>query len=59
MQLFSADAIVFSKIKKKIFWPRKVEKTTQISCSESAQTPFSHGPAQAGHSPQPKIDFPY
>ena len=24
-----------------------MEKTTQKSCSESAQTPFSHSPAQA------------
>ena len=43
MQLFSADAMVFSK--KNL--PRKSEKNTQKSCSESAQTPFSHSPAQA------------
>ena len=46
MQLFSAVAIV-EKIKKKNFCPWKIEKTTQKSCSESAQTPFSHSPAQA------------
>ena len=35
------------------FCPWKIEKTTQKSCSESAQTPFSHGPAQAtAHSPK-------
>ena len=36
-----------------LFCPWKIEKTTQKSCSESAQTPFSHGPAQAtAHSPK-------
>ena len=35
------------------FSPWKIEKNTQKSCSESAQTPFSHGPAQAtAHSPK-------
>ena len=52
MQLFSAVAIV-EKIKKKNFCPWKIEKTTQKSCSESSQTPFSHSPAQAtAHSPK-------
>ena len=36
-----------------IFCPWKIEKTSQKSCSESTQTPFSHGPAQASaHSPK-------
>ena len=41
------------KSKKNIFCPLKIEKTSQKSCSESAQTPFSHGLAQAtAHSPK-------
>ena len=52
MQLFSADTTMFS-IFFFFFCPWKIEKNTQKSCSESAQTPFSHGPAQAtAHSPK-------
>ena len=50
MQLFSADAKIYIKFFFfQIFCPRKIEKNTPKSCSESTQTPFSHGPA---HSPK-------
>ena len=52
---FEACFFTFSGSKKilNFFWPRKSEKTTQKSCSESAQTPFSRGPAQTtAHSPK-------
>ena len=39
--------------KKKFFCPWKIEKNTQKSCSESAQTPFFHSPATtSAHSPK-------
>ena len=37
MQLFSADATIFSKKK---FCPQKVEKTTLKSCSEKLKSTF-------------------
>ena len=41
------------KKKKKKKRPWKIEKNTQKSCSESAQTPFSHSPVQAtAHNPK-------
>ena len=49
MQLFSTMFSFF-------FCPWKIEKTTQKSCSESAQTPFSHCPAQATAN-SPKLIF--
>ena len=47
MQLFIADPTMSKKIFLLIFCPWKIEKKQQKSCSESAQTPFSHSPAQA------------
>lgn len=59
MQLFSADATSnVKKILKIFFANEKLKKTTQKSCSESAQTLLFHSPALA-NGPQPKIDFPY
>ena len=46
MQLFSAEATMFSKRIKKKFWPAKSEKTGLKSYSLSAQTLLSHSPAQ-------------
>ena len=41
MQLFSADATIFSKLFKKKFYPQKVEKTTLKSCSEKLTVGYS------------------
>ena len=54
MQLFSADAIVFSKKIQNLFWAEKYEKTALKSCSD----PFISQSSQ-DHSPQPKINFSY
>ena len=40
MQLFRADATIFSKKLKKNFLPTKVEKTTLKSCSENLKSTF-------------------
>ena len=40
MQLFSADATIFSKIFWIFFCPQKVEKTTLKSCSEKLKSTF-------------------
>ena len=53
MQLFSADAMVFSKRFWHFFWTRKSEKTCLKSCSYLAQPLFSHSPGQTtAHSPE-------
>ena len=40
MQLFIADATMFSKQKKKKFCPQKVKKNTLKSCSEKLKSTF-------------------
>ena len=53
MQLFSAEAKMFTKRIKKNFWPAKSEKTGLKIYSLSAQTLLSHSPAQTtAHSPE-------
>jgi hypothetical protein len=59
MQLFSADATMFLKKKKKNFCPQKVEKTTLKSCSEKLKSTFfpyslscPNGPIRRIHDPK-------
>ena len=57
MQLFSVDAIVFSKkLKKKFFDPEKVKKQAS-KVAHNQPRPFYFTAQTNG--PQPKIDFPY
>ena len=58
MQLFSADAIVFSKKLKKNFWPWKSEKTG-LKVAHNQPRPFYFTVQPRPLRPQPRIDFSY
>ena len=58
MQLFSADAMVFSKkLKKKFLTPKNWKNEPQKLLIIDPDPFFPQ--SSPGHSPQPKIDFPY
>ena len=58
MQLFSADAMVFSKqFKKKFLTPKKWKNGPKKMLIINPDPFFPK--SSPGHSPQPKIDFPY
>ena len=56
MQLFSADPVVFSKMNF-FFDPEKVKKWASKAAPNRPRPFFPQ--SSPGHSPQPKIDFPY
>ena len=58
MQLFSADAIAFSKKNKKKFFDHEKVKKWASNVAHNRPRPF-FPLSSPGHSPQPKIDFPY
>ena len=57
MQLFSADAIVFSKKFSKFFDPEKLKKRAS-KVAHNRPKPFI-SQSSPGHSLQPRIDFSY
>ena len=60
MQLFSADAMVFSKKNYKNFDPEKVKKrASKVAHNRPRPFYFTVQPRPTAHSPQPRIDFSY